>query len=60
MRISPEHCHENARLCVELAKTADTPKHSQVLRNLAKQWLRLAFELAGACSLVGEREPARH
>jgi hypothetical protein len=52
MSISREDCHENARLCTELAKTAVTPEHAQVLRNFAKQWLKLARELEGTDTVL--------
>lgn len=40
--MTPEKCRERARECVELAQTANTPRHRAELLDLAAKWLKLA------------------
>jgi hypothetical protein len=44
MHSSSTDYRENARLCLELAKRAANPEHAQILRKIAKAWLKLADE----------------
>ena len=45
MSFSSIDCRANARLCLDLAETAETPTQAQILRNIAKAWLKLVDEL---------------
>jgi hypothetical protein len=58
----PNECRAHAARCEELAQTANTPEHAQILRNLAKQWLKLAAQLERAQPIMRERRtrPRRH
>jgi len=44
MSVSPKDCRKNALICEDLAQRATKPEHAQVLRNLAKQWLKMAIK----------------
>jgi len=51
----PKEYRAHAARCEELAKTADTPEHTRILLNLAKQWRRLADQLDYTQAALNER-----
>ena len=50
----PRECRERALECMELAHTARTPEHKQLLTNLAQSWLNFAVEIERANALLSE------
>jgi len=50
----PKECRERALECVELARTANTPEHKQLLTNLAQSWIKLAVEIERENALLNE------
>lgn len=54
----PKEYRLYAARCDELAKTADKPEHARVLRNLSKQWVKLADELERAQRFLNDRPPS--
>jgi hypothetical protein len=58
METDPKECRVYAARCEELAKTADKPERARVLRNLSKQWIKLADELERAQRLLNDPRPS--
>jgi len=56
----PKDCRRHAARCEELADTADTPEQARILRNLAKQWLKLAADLERALRFTHGRKVRNH
>jgi hypothetical protein len=54
----PKEYRLYAARCEELAKTAEKPQHARVLRNLSKQWVKLADELERAQRFLNDRRPS--
>jgi len=51
---NPRECREHAMECMELARTAQTPEHKQLLTGLAQSWLNFAAEIERAQVLLGQ------
>ena len=49
-----KECREHALECMELARTARTPEHKQLLTNLAQSWLNVAAEIERTKALLNE------
>jgi len=53
----PSECRKHADWCTELAKGAANPKMAATLKDLARQWLKLASDIEAAEELRRGFEP---
>jgi len=49
---NPKECHEQALVCMALAKEAHTQAAQRLFHELAESWFRLAVELEDAQNLL--------
>jgi hypothetical protein len=50
----PNVCREHAKCCLKLAASATRPDAREVFEDLARTWLRLAYDLERTAGLLEE------